>query len=50
MVNVDYIGITAKIILMLTYVILTIISVIPNSFIMRVLPSVEGKTLPFFNP
>ena len=42
--------ITAKIILMLTYVILTIISVIPNSFIMRVLPSVEGKTLPFFNP
>lgn len=50
MVNVDYIGITAKIILMLTYVILTIISVIPNSFIMRVLPSVEGKTLPFLNP
>ena len=35
-VHVDCVGTVAKIILMLIYVILTIISVIPNSFIMRV--------------
>ena len=36
MVDIDYVGITAKILLIIIYIIVTVISVMPNSFIMRV--------------